>query len=463
MDHPNLRTIPGQLLRRFLIRDDPRPGPLLTLDDFRRAIADELGPSINSIFTPLITLAMFLRQVADPDHSCQQAVEDLNAARAAAGLPECSEDTSAYCKARQRLPASLLQRLVHDAAARAQRRARPDWLFHGRPVQIVDGTGCSMPDSAANRREFPLPAGQKPGVGFPMVRVLLVLSLATGAVLTAALSRCRGKQTGECAAPRGLHDQFQPGDIALGDSLFGTFLDIALLVAIGVDAVFGVHARRKVDFAAGRRLGPEDHVVEWTKPPRPEWMDQQTYDALPATLAVRELRIRVERAGYRTRVVLIATTLVDAVVYSAAALAGLSRCRWHAELDIRSLKHALAMDVLRCETPGMVRKEVWAHLLAYDLIRGAMAVAAAAAGLLPRQLSFSGARRTLEANGERLSGATARGFGGAVHRILLRLARHRVGDRPERFEPRQKRRRPKKVKYMQIPRGEARRRAALED
>ena len=196
MDHPNARSIPGQLLRSFLVCDAQAPGPLLTLDDFRRAITLEVGATINCIFTPLITLALFLRQVADPDHSCQAAVEDLNAARIAAGLPECSKDTSAYCKARKRLPTSLLRRLVHDTAARAQEHAPEPWLSHGRTVKIVDGTGCSMPDSPANRAAFPLPGGQKPGIGFPMARVLVVLSLACGAVLTAAISRCRGKQTG---------------------------------------------------------------------------------------------------------------------------------------------------------------------------------------------------------------------------------------------------------------------------
>jgi hypothetical protein len=463
MDHPNARTLPSQFLRRFLLGEHLPFATMLSIEEITRVLTEELGVGINCIYTPLVTLALFLRQVVDADHSCQAAVEHLAAARVALGLKPCSEDTGAYCKARQRLPLSLFQRLVHHTGGRLQRHAPEALLFHGRSVKIVDGTGCSMPDTPANRGEFPRPGGQKPGVGFPMARVLVVLSLACGAVLTAAISRCRGKQTGECAALRGLHDHFEPGDIALGDSLYGTFLDIALLAARDVDVIFGLHARRAVDFRRGRRLGREDHVVDWVKPRRPAWMDQPTYEALPATLAIRELRLRVERAGFRTRVVLIATTLLDATMYSKAELTGLSRARWHAELDIRSLKQSLAMDVLRCHSPEMVSKEIWAHLLAYNLIRTAMTAAALGAGLRPRQLSFQGARQTLEAFAEELKGATATTFSGQVGLILGRLAAHRVGDRPDRFEPRERKRRPKPSKYMRFPRKEARRLAALRD
>src|SRR5215213_6377463 len=463
MDHPNARTLHGQFLRRFLLGQHLPFVTPLSIEEITGLITEELGTVVERIYTPLVTLALFLRPIVDADHSCQAAVEHLAAARVAQGLKACSEDTGGYCKARQRLPLSLFQRLVRSTGDRLQQDAPELWLFHGRTVKIVDGTGCSMPDTPENRHEFPLPGGQKPGVGFPMARVLAVLSLACGAVLTAAISRCRGKQTGECAALRGLHDHFEPGDIALGDSLYGTFLDIALLAARHVDVIFGLHARRGVDFRRGRRLGRDDHVVDWVKPRRPDWMDSQTYDALPATLAIRELRLRVERAGFRTRVVLIATTLLDATLYSKAELAGLSRARWHAELDIRSLKQSLAMDVLRCHSPAMVSKEIWAHLLAYNLIRTAMAAAALGAGLRPRQLSFQGARQTLEAFAEELKGATATSFAGQVDLILSRLAAHRVGDRPDRFEPRERKRRPKPSKYMKFPRQEARRLAALRD
>ncbi len=461
MDHPNARTLHGQFLRRFFLGQHLPFVTPLSIQEITGVITEELGAVVERIYTPMVTLALFLRQIVDADHSCQAAVEHLAAARIAQGLPPCSEDTGGYCKARQRLPLSLFQRLVTRTGGPLPQDAPEPWLFHGRTVKIVDGTGSSMPDTPENRHEFPLPGGQRPGIGFPMVRVLVVLSLACGTVLTAALSRCRGKQTGECAALRGLHDEFAPGDIVLGDSLYGTFLDIALLARRGVDVIFGLHARRAVDFRRGQQLGREDHIVTWVKPRCPAWMDSSTYDALPATMAIRELRIRVQRKGFKTRVVLIATTLLDAVLYSKAELTGLSRTRWHAELDIRSLKQSLAMDVLRCKSPAMVSKEIWAHLLVYNLIRRAMVAAALDAGLRPRQLSFQGARQTLRAFADEIAGATEEVLAGAVGLLLGRLAAHRVGDRLDRFEPRERKRRPKPSKYMTFPRPEARRLAAL--
>lgn len=460
MSHPSNWKHPRLFLRQLLVLDHLPFRPLLTVKQLTGIIARHVGQTAETIYTPLVTLSLFLRQVIDADPSCQNAVEHLAAARVAEGLPPCSEDTGGYCKARQRLPLALFQDLVVQTAADLQTRCDP-WLFHGRAVKIVDGTGCSMPDTDANRQDFDLPTGQKPGVGFPMARVLVVVSLACGAVLAAAIGRGRGKQTGECAALRGLHDRLSRGDIALGDSLYGTFIDIALLVACGIDVVFGLHARRHVDFRAGRRLGPEDHLVEWAKPRRPDWMSPAAYEALPTTMTIRELRLRIVRKGFRTRVLLIATTPTDAVAFPKSELTALSRRRWSVELDIRSLKQQLATDVLRCRTPEMVRKEIWAHLLVYNLIRGAMTMAAVTAGLEPRWLGFQGARQTLRAFGTDCVKLSDTAFAAQVAVILQRLSRHRVGDRPDRFEPRERKRRPKRGTYMKYPRYEARRRAAL--
>jgi hypothetical protein len=355
----------------------------------------------------------------------------------------------------------LLEELVKYTGVKLQKQTPDVQQFRGRPVKIVDGTGCSMPDTPKSRETFHLPAGQKAAVAFPMARVLLIISLANGAALSAAIGPYRGKQTGECAALRSLHNDLESGDILLGDSIYGSYLDIALLHAAGIDPIFGMHSCRGVDFSRGLRLGPDDHVVIWTKPSRPAWMTQKDYDALPETMTIRELRVRVVKAGFRTRVIVIATTLLDPVAFSTGDLTGLSRLRWEVELDIRSLKQSLAMDILRCKSPEMVRKEIWAHLLVYNLIRVALAAAAREAGLKPRHLSFQGARQTLTAFAGRMSGASDEAFSSLVGLILNRLASHLVGDRPGRFEPRERKRRPKKSKYMQFTRNEARTRAAL--
>jgi hypothetical protein len=247
-----------------------------------------------------------------------------------------------------------------------------DWLWCGRRVKVVDGTTVSMPDTQANRREYPQSRSQKPGLGFPIARLVVVFCLATGCALEAAIGKYQGKQTGENALFRGTWEGLSAGDVSLGDRYYGSYLDIALLKRRGVDSVCRLHQRRVADFRRGRRLGREDHIVTWPKPDRPEWMDQATYESLPGQMEVRVVRVHVAVRGFRTRVLDLVTTLLDADIYRKKDLADLYRRRWEAELHLRSIKVVLGLDVLRCQTPEMVRKELWMGLLGYNVIRAAM-------------------------------------------------------------------------------------------
>jgi hypothetical protein len=412
------------------------------------------------LFTPLVTLWVFLSQTLDADTSCRQAVARFLGYRLAQGLPACSPRTGAYCKARARLPEGVLARLTRRTGWQPLEEAPGRWLWHGRDVKVVDGTTLSMPDTAANQAAFPQARTQKPGVGFPIVRLVVLFSLAVATVLDAALGRYQGKETGETALLRQLHDNLHDGDILLGDRYFGSWFEVALVQQRGADAVVRQHQRRHVNFRAGRRLGRRDHVVFWPKPARPEWLDEATYAQLPATLEVREVEVRVRQPGFRTDVLVVATTLLDAVAVSAAELAGLYRARWQAELDLRSLKVTLQMDVLRCLSPAMVRKEIWAHLLVYNLIRTVMAQAAQTHGLLPVEISFQGARQTLQAFAAYLLVASAAALEPLCQGLLTAVATHRVGNRPDRYEPRAKKRRPKSYPLLNEPRHKAKARLA---
>jgi hypothetical protein len=427
-------------------------GQVLSPRWIAQVLAQEVGKTCDRIFTPLVTLAVFLGQVTSDDHSCRGAVARLLAWRAARGLPKCSADTGGYCKARQRLPEALLQRLVRESADRLQRQASQDWLFHGRRVVIADGSTVSMPDTPANQKAYPQHGNQQRGCGFPIACIVVLLSLATGCVLEAAIGRSKGKLTGEHALLRGMHRRLKPGDILLGDAYYSSFDEVALLLADGVDVVMRQAGNRKTDFRRGTKLGRDDHLVVWQRHRnRPAWMDRLSFSRLPRQLVMRELRVRVDRPGFRTRQFVVVTSLLDAEVYPRAELAGLYRARWHAELDIRSIKQTMKMDVLRCKSPELVRKEFRAHLLAYNLIRGVMAEAARRGGLLPRQLSLQGARQTLDA-------FRKEGGSGIAAAVLGAIASHRVGDRPDRVEPRVVKRRPKAYPRMQVPRKLARKR-----
>ena len=408
------------------------------------------------LYTPLVTLWVWLTQVIDPDHSLRQAVARFLAWRVANNAPPCSADTGAYAKARKRLPENVSAQLTRRTGRDLMLEAPAHWSWHGRDVKLVDGSTTSMPDTPANQAAYPQPKSQQPGLGFPILRFVVLFSLAVGTVLDAAFGPYKGKETGETALFRSLHDQLDEGDVLLADRYFCSFFEIALLQQRDVDVVMRAHQRRYVDFRRGQRLGKYDHIVTWRKPPRPAWLDEATYRQLPDALTLREVRVHAPSAKNRSRVITAVTTLLDAAAFPKSDLADLYRLRWHAELDLRSLKATLQMDVLRGKTPEMVRKELWAHLLVYNLIRKVMAQAAVQHRLDPRTLSFKGALQTLNAFALPLLTCSMAQLPVVIGELLTAIIHHRVGDRPGRIEPRARKRRPKPYPLLRQPRAKAR-------
>ena len=430
---------------------------LLSAADVEQAVAAEGYTFRARIFTPAITIWIFLAQVLSPDQSCRQALMRFVAWLAAHGRKICSSISGAYCQARQRIPEGVLSRLARDKGRQAEAQCPAQWLWFGRRVRIADGSTLSMPDTKANQKAYPQTRSQKPGVGFPIMRVLVIFSLAVGTVLDATCNPYQGKETGETAMLRSLMASLDRGDLLLGDRYFANYWTIGLAMLLGIDIVFRQHQRRKVDFRKGKRLSKDDHLITWTKPKqRPKWMPKSMYDLMPETLTLREIRVRIPTGRGRTQQVIVVTTLLDSGRYKKGEIQALYRRRWQAELNLRSLKECMHMDILRCQTPEMVRKEMWAHFLIYNLIRTAMAQAAESHACEPWQVSFKGALQALNA------------FGGfwpigsladpeAYYRAMLHvIAEQRVGKRPDRIEPRAKKRRPKPHPLLNEPRNQAR-------
>jgi hypothetical protein len=414
------------------------------------------GAAPGNIYSVAVTLWAFLAQVLSKEKACVAAVARLLVLRTALDLGPCAAETGAYCKARAKLPERFLQRLTLDVGQQVERAAPAGWCWKGRHVFLADGSTVTMPDTPANQQAYPQPRTQQPGLGFPIARVVVLLALATAVLTGAAIGPYVGKKQGEPALLRALLDQLQAGDVLLGDRYYGSYWLVALAAARGIDVVFRLHHRRGVDFSRGTRLGPDDHLVEWQKPKRPAWLDEATYAALPETLTVREVRLMVNRPGYRIKELVIVTTLRDAASYPKEDITDLYHERWHVELDLRSLKTHLAMDILRCKTPDMVRKELWAHFLAYNLTRQVMAQAALDQGVNPRGISFLGAVQNLNEFRLLLVLADADHRPELAARLFAAVVTHRVGDRPDRCEPRAVKRRPKPLRYLTKPRAEAR-------
>ena len=303
----------------------------LDADMVNEALAAE-GVTFNEcIYTPLVTLCLFLSQVIDPDHSCRAAVARLIVWLTVKHRKPCAPETSSYCEARRRLPEAVASRLVRQTARKTDDRASDAWLWHGRRVTLVDGTTVSMPDTLENQAVYPQSTSQGIGLGFPLARLVAMISLATGVVRDLALGPYAGKESGETALFRTLWEGLEAGEIVLGDRLFCSFFGIAGLSQRGVDVLFRMHQRRKYDFRKGRCLGVEDHVVTWTKPERPEWMDEETYAQIPEELTVRELRISVDQPGFRVNELVLVTTLLDAAAYTKKEVAQLFLQRWNIE------------------------------------------------------------------------------------------------------------------------------------
>jgi len=307
-----------------------------------------------------------------------------------------------------------------------------------------------MPDTAENQAVYPQQKTQKPGCGFPIARILVVFSLAAGTVLEAAIGKYHGKQTGENSLFRKLYDALEEGDIVLADRYFSGWSDIALPLQRGIDIVVRKHQHRPTDFRAGKRLGKDDHLIFWTRPQRPKWMSVEQYATLPDELTLREVRIHVAQKGFRTKSLVVVTTLLDAEEYPPEEIALLYRQRWQAELHLRSLKIVLQMDHLRCKTPERVRNEFYTHLLGYNLIRSVMAAAAFQSGRSPWEISFKGTMQTLDQFLLILLSRVSNE--GWCEALLTAVATHIVGNRPDRFEPRLRKRRPKPYKHLREPR-----------
>jgi hypothetical protein len=449
------------LQNAFLQADDLPFRDVLTEEEIQAAFVAEdacFGEEKDDIYTPALTLWGWLAQVmhADKARSCVAAVARIVALCVALGRQPPSPDTGTYCRARAKVPEAVIRRLVYTVGDGLESRIPADWLWLSRHVKMGDGTTLLTPDTDANREVWPQARTQKPGLGFPILRMVALISLATAALCGLAIAPYKGKETGETALLRELLERFQPGDVFLGDCAYSSYFLLALLLARGVDVVTRQHQRRRTDFRLGERLGDGDHVVVWERPQRPEWMDEETYSTIPETLTVRELKVRVDVKGFRVRELIVVTTLTDAERYPREEIARLFRLRWHVELDLRNIKTSLRLDDLRGQKPETIRREIWMHWLAYNLTRKVMAQAALHQEKLPRELGFASALAAVTGAWELASVADPATLSLHAKTQHLGIAWSRVGHRPNRVEPRAIKRRPKPHKLLNQPRQEAR-------
>jgi len=400
-----------------------------------------------------VTFWAFVAQVMSPGMSCREVVRKVEAWWRWSQLDRRDSLTaSAYCQARGRLDLSLLESVGKSVSTACVRNVlRGEKWFGGREVKVVDGTGLSMPDTPENQEVWPQPKGQKPGVGFPQMRLVGLFDLASGALVEHAASDVH---THEIELFRSIWPRLHRGDIILGDRAFCSYGTLASLGRQRVDSVMRLHARRKVDFRKGTALGKDDRLMVWNKPQRPDTWSKEEYDRLPDQLEVRLIRLQVKAQGFRTKEVILATTLTDPQTYPADAIRELYAKRWNVELHFQQIKTHLDLDILRCKSPDLIEKELLVHLIAYNMVRALMQKSAHIHDVPLERISFKGALDTIRQFAETIHAAsrTPRKQRELIDRMLALMASDPVPERPERSEPRAKKRRPKNYKLLTKPR-----------
>lgn len=398
-----------------------------------------------------LTFWAFLSQVLSPGCACREIVRKVQAWYAPKGQTPDS-GTSAYCQARRRLPLTRLMELHQTLVNKLSTHVTTPELWLGRRVKVVDGTGVSMPDTAANQEAWPQPSTQKPGCGFPVVKLVACFCLASGAWLQWIEGTLKDH---DCRLLQKLLSVFQKGDVVLADRGFSSFATLATLWARGVDSVMRLHHFRKLDWRAGKRLGRRDRLVTWKKGQLQGklWTAEQ-WAQVPTELTVRLVEIVVAVPGFRTQKLVLVTTLLDAQIYSAEALGQLYFRRWAGELFFRDLKTTLGLDVLRCQSPALVRKEIVMHALAYNLIRALMQDIAQRHQVAVPRLSFKGTVDALRQWRELFESAPTQARAAGKLRCLFyqSIASDLLPERPERTEPRAVKRRPKNFRLLTKPR-----------
>jgi hypothetical protein len=410
--------------------------------------ADEGPNSRDRAYNLRRTFFGFLYQVLNPSCPCREIVRQIQALFALHDHDRLDESTSAYCQARKRLPLDRLTRLRVAVAAAGDKMAE---LWHDLRPKLIEGTTVSMPDTQKNQRAYPQSGSQKPGCGFPLMKLVGLFSLSTGVLLDYAKGN---KHQSELRLLKGLLDQFKRGDLAVADRGFCSYVLLALLLRRAVHALFRLHHSRPSDLRKGQRLGKNDRLFTWHKPnQRPRWLPHYCWKKIPRELTVRVIRFTLHCRGYRSESVTLVTTLLDPQKYPAQEIAKLYARRWKIELWFRDIKTSMGMEVLRCKSPQMVHKELEMFFTAYNLIRCLLLQASAINDVALDRMSFKGTIDSVRQFSLAIAQARSKNKQKQLIAELLDvMARDQVPHRPGRREPRALKRRPKPYDRLNQPR-----------
>jgi hypothetical protein len=395
--------------------------------------------SRNRIYTPEKTLSMFVSQSLNQDSSCQNVVDKLALTRE----ERTSISTSGYCKARNRLSTLAIKNLAKEIAINNKQKIKSKWKFRDKNIYLIDGTTITMADTVSNQKEYPHTKTQKEGLGFPVCRIVAIISLTTGSIIDASIGKYSGKETGEQALLRDILHNFKKGDIILADAMFSTYTLFSYVIEKGIDIVFVQNGARsrKTDFTNGEILGKDDHIITIKKPKdNPEWMNEDEINKIPKELKIREIKIGGK---------ILITTMLCPKKTTAKTIKNLYKERWHIEVDFRNIKITLDLKEFKCKSPKMVIKEMWISFLSYNIIRSLMLDSALYNKILPRTISF---KNTLQLYLHSLENT----YKLNSQKLLKLIGEKIIGNRAGRIEPRLLKKRSNAYRLLTKPRDIAR-------
>lgn len=415
---------------------------ILKSDGIRTIIERNVPVHRERIFTPTKTLSMFIKQALSFDRSCVNVVNEFIIDNRDELPKNISQSTGSFCRSRQKLPLSLIKELVRHTGNSIKEKITNKRNIEGN-IYLIDGTTFTLPDSVKNQEKYPQQSTQKEGLGFPICRSLGVFCLESGAVINAEIAAYKGKGADEHSMLRATLSTFKKGDLVIGDALYGSYWLLAHLKMNNINGIFQQNGGRakKTDFRVGKKLGKHDHIVMYDRPQRPSWMSLMQYESTPKAIEVRELKSK-----HKT----IVTTLLNTNIHSKADISNLYQSRWNIEVDFRNLKTTMGMSELSCKSPEMCEKEIWVYFLANNIIRILMAQTAKVFNLTIRSISF---KNTLQ-----IWNSVSCKFKDAIRMIenfFFLIAGHQVGTRPDRVEPRARKRRASAYSLLMVPRHKA--------
>lgn len=455
-------------LQGFLLNGDLAFAQLLERDLVQQVFARH-GALFGGVFHTAVVLWAFMSQVLrdGKEASCQSAVARISSYLARFGMRIPDSNTGDYCKARAKLSEEALHDLCCEVASTTEGNADSNWLWKSKTTYLIDGFTCQMQDTIKNQKAYPQHTAQKPGLGFPIARCVGLISLATGCLVNAAMGRFKGKGTGETALFTRLFGNLKSGDVVVADRHYCSYWLICYLMQVGVHVCFRKHQTRHTDFRKGKRVGKKDHIVVWPRSKRPEWMSKEDYAKLPLEIKLREIGYMIVEPGRKQQPFVIVTTMFEEAGenhVTSEELSALYGFRWNVELDIRSIKSNMNLGFLRCKSPEMIHREFWTTLLAYNLIRSTIALAATMSGVLPRTISFTSACQYVLASWQEFWNLRNEwSWHTYCEQMLTAISACRVSNRPGRFEPRVVKRRRDQYNLMSEPRPTLRARLAKGD